>query len=64
MGGTAMVVHHIGSLACVLSAAWWGEGHCMTLWMLSTEFTTPFIAFRYLLDKGVGAGGRADLGCA
>ncbi|GLI71148.1 hypothetical protein VaNZ11_016248 [Volvox africanus] len=52
MGGTAMIIHHLGSLASVLCAAFFGEGHCATLWMLSTEFTTPFIAFRYLLEKG------------
>ncbi|GIL54846.1 hypothetical protein Vafri_10534 [Volvox africanus] len=52
MGGTAMIIHHLGSLVSVLCAAFFGEGHCATLWMLSTEFTTPFIAFRYLLDKG------------
>ncbi|EFJ49061.1 hypothetical protein VOLCADRAFT_104498 [Volvox carteri f. nagariensis] len=51
MGGSAMVVHHLGSLASVLSASWWGDGHCLTLWMLSTELTTPFIALRFLLDK-------------
>ncbi|PNW79524.1 hypothetical protein CHLRE_08g358531v5 [Chlamydomonas reinhardtii] len=51
MGGSAMVLHHIGSLTCVAVAAAAGDGHALTLWMLSTEFTTPFIAARYMLDK-------------
>ncbi|GLC46590.1 hypothetical protein PLESTB_001617300 [Pleodorina starrii] len=51
MGGSAMLLHHVGSLASVLSAIWWAEAHWMTMWMLSTEFTTPFIAFRYMLEK-------------
>ena len=51
MGGSAMVLHHIGSLASVAAALWTGECHQLTIWMLSTEFTTPFIAFRFMLDK-------------
>ncbi|KAG2482199.1 hypothetical protein HYH03_018845 [Edaphochlamys debaryana] len=51
MGGSAMVLHHVGSLISVTCALWTGDGHCLTLWMLSTECTTPFIAFRFLLDK-------------
>lgn len=53
MGGAPMVVHHCGSLACVALAYFSGDAHMFTIWMLSTECTTPFIAMRYLLDKSV-----------
>ncbi|KAF5829579.1 TLC domain-containing protein [Dunaliella salina] len=51
MGGTEMVLHHIGSLLSVAMALMTGDGHMHTLWMLSTEFTTPLINNRWWLDK-------------
>lgn len=53
MGGTEMVLHHIGSLLSVVMALMTGDGHMHTLWMLSTEFTTPLINNRWWLDKMV-----------
>ena len=49
-----MVLHHLGSLLSVATAMWTGDGHMHTLWMLSTEFTTPLINNRWWLDKMVG----------
>ncbi len=53
MGGFEMLLHHIGSLASVTAAIVTGHGHMHALWMLVTEFTTPFINMRWWLDKGV-----------
>lgn len=55
MGGTEMVLHHLGSLLSVATALLTGDGHMHTLWMLSTEFTTPLINNRWWLDKMVSA---------
>lgn len=59
MGGTEMVIHHIGSLFSVTTALLTGNAHMHTIWMLVTEFTTPFINNRWWLDKMVGGGTHA-----
>lgn len=51
MGGTEMLLHHLGSLMSVTTALVTGDCHCHTLWMLVTEFTTPLINNRWWLDK-------------
>ncbi|GFH30575.1 TLC domain-containing protein [Haematococcus lacustris] len=53
LGGTEMVLHHLGSLLSVTTALVTGDGHMHTLWMLVTEFTTPLINNRWWLDKMV-----------
>ncbi|GFH25443.1 TLC domain-containing protein [Haematococcus lacustris] len=58
LGGTEMVLHHLGSLLSVTTALVTGDGHMHTLWMLVTEFTTPLINNRWWLDKMV-----RDQGC-
>lgn len=58
MGGTEMLLHHLGSLLSVATALATGNGHMHTLWMLFTEFTTPFINNRCdpLLEYGMQCG--------
>lgn len=51
MGGNEMLLHHVGSLSSVTAAIITGKGHMHALWMLVTEFTTPFINFRWWFDK-------------
>eukprot|EP00955_Chlamydomonas_euryale_P083749 363887-Chlamydomonas_euryale.AAC.8 len=51
MGGPEMLLHHMGALVSVLTAVTTGQGHMHTMWMLATEFTTPFIDLRWWLDK-------------
>lgn len=51
MGGWDMVTHHISAFISVIVTVWYGEAHMYTLILLSTECTTPFINFRWLLEK-------------
>ncbi|KDD74819.1 hypothetical protein H632_c1053p0, partial [Helicosporidium sp. ATCC 50920] len=49
-GGVEMVAHHIMGIASLLVGLWWGEAHGLTLGMLVTEFTTPFVNLRWMLE--------------
>ncbi len=57
LGGTEMILHHVGSLASVVTAIVSGNCHMHALWMLMTEFTTPFINLRWWFDKAVSCVG-------
>lgn len=46
-----MGIHHLAALASVLSSALTGHAHAYTLLLLATEATTPFVNFRWLMDK-------------
>jgi hypothetical protein len=53
MGGWEMVTHHIAAFLSVFVTVWYSEVHMYTLILLATECTTPFINFRWLLEKMV-----------
>lgn len=53
MGGWEMVTHHLAASISVFVSAYYREAHPYTLALLSTECTTPFINFRWLLEKMV-----------
>lgn len=48
-----MVTHHLAASVSVFVSAYYREAHPYTLALLSTECTTPFINFRWLLEKMV-----------
>jgi hypothetical protein len=48
---TAMLVHHIGGLVALLATLTSGLCHFYGLLLLSTELTTPFICFRWYMDR-------------
>jgi len=54
MGGMEMETHHIAAFLSVFVTVWYREVHMYTLILLATECTTPFINFRWLLEKMVG----------
>jgi len=51
MGGMEMETHHIAAFLSVFVTVWYREVHMYTLILLATECTTPFINFRWLLEK-------------
>lgn len=53
VGGLEMAFHHTIALISILTSWTSGEAHLNTIWMLSTEFTTPLINNRWWLEKMV-----------
>lgn len=51
MGGVEMLAHHVAAFVSVAATLFCGEAHMYTLALLATEWTTPFINFRWLLEK-------------
>ena len=51
-----MVAHHVAAFFSVLTTVVFHETHMYTLMLLATECTTPFINFRWLLEKMVRPG--------
>lgn len=47
-----MLIHHVGSLLSIGTAIYSRSGHMHAVWILVTELTTPFINFRWWLEKG------------
>lgn len=60
MGGLEMVAHHVAAFCSVLTTVVFHETHMYTLVLLATECTTPFINFRWLLEKMVQSGSDSE----
>ena len=55
-----MVAHHVAAFCSVLTTVVFHETHMYTLVLLATECTTPFINFRWLLEKMVQSGSDSE----